>query len=386
MEKIHYICNYDDYNNNRHLNTQPSAVTKINYIKSVLKEIGLEVVVFSTAECVKNVCCWNKKARFDKDSRETILYQLTFGRTNLLYQVASRLLLWLQLILYLLFHVKKNEKILVYHSLHISRVIYWVGRIKKLNVYFEVEEIFHAVYKFSPSKIQKEINGLKGATGYILVNDIMNDKGSFGSSVSVCYGVYKPEGEDFIRERTDDKIHVVYAGVISSKGSDVYLAVDVARYLPSNYIIHILGYGSDESIEELNRYIEDCNKTNKSKVVYEGCLLGDKYLKFLSGCQIGLCTRVLEDNLSDYTFPSKVMVYMANQLVPICTPISCIIRSKIKDYIGFSADTSPKSIAESIIRADISLRYKYKSLLSELNNEFIASLKSLFCYADPSSN
>lgn len=386
MEKIHYICNYDDYNNNRNLNTQPSAVTKINYIKSALKEIGFKVMVFSTAECVNDACCLNRAIQIDVDSNETILYQWTFGRTNIGLKVFSKIGMFVQLIIYLLFHVKKEEKILVYHSLPLLPVISFIRRIKKRKIYFEVEEIFHAVYGSSNTKVEEEKNRLKGADGYILVNDIMKEKCAFDSPAAVCYGVYKAEHEKGERDKNDGKVHIVYAGVISEKGSDAYLAVDVAQYLPANYIIHLLGYGPAPATEELNRHIARCNRINKSKVVYEGCLLGEEYSAFLSKCQIGLCTRTLENNVSDYTFPSKVMVYIANRLIPVCTPISCIMRSKIKDYVVFSADISPKSIAESILGVDISLRNTYNDLLSDLDKNFKRSLKDLFDHARPSSN
>lgn len=376
MQIIHYICNYDDYKNHRHLNTQPSSVTKINYIISALKKSGFYVQVFSTAECVSDVHCVNLSCRKTVDEQESVLYQFTFGRTNLFLKILSRILINFQLLIYLL-KLKKDDKVLIYHSLAIRNVIKFVLKICKRNVCFEIEELYTAVYGQSKCNIQKEIEYLKGANGYVFVNDMMQKKTGIEGLSAVCYGSY--EIQNFHNPRSlGEGIHIVYAGVISGEGSDVYLAVDIARYLSSNYVIHILGYGLKDNISNLIRYIHASNKQYRCKVKYEGCLLGDQYLNFLSKCHIGLCTRLLEDDLSDYTFPSKIMVYIANQLIPVCTPISCVIDSKVRKYVVFSTDVSAKSIGKAILNVDFSVRNEYANLLVSLNDSFVNDLKKVF--------
>ena len=39
-----------------------------------------------------------------------------------------------------------------------------------------------------------------------------------------------------------DKIHVVYGGLIGGIYSDVYMALELAKYLSSDYMIHVAGY------------------------------------------------------------------------------------------------------------------------------------------------
>ena len=53
--------------------------------------------------------------------------------------------------------------------------------------------------------------------------------------------------------------------------------------------------------------IEEVNRQMGFKIVsYDGCLSGNEYATFLAKCDIGICTRFLDDSMSNYTFPSKV--------------------------------------------------------------------------------
>ena len=373
--KIHYLCHYDDYNNNRNLLTIPSGVTKINYIKQALIDAGFKVVVVSAAETSSRCKKINKLDSVIVNDKETIIYPLTFGRNNYFLKCLSRFIITIQLLIYLLLKVKKNDKVLVYHSLSLINLVK-LYRCLGGKVYFEVEEIYGAVEKANDSRIQSEINYLQNSEGYILVNDVIRSKCGFNSLSASCYGIYKPE---IVNKVTDtEKVHIVYAGVIGSKESDAFLAVEVAKFLDAKYVIHVLGYGSDLNICLLQQMIEDSNKLHECRVIYEGCLLGKQYMEFLSKCQIGLCTRVLEDHFSDYTFPSKVCVYLANQLIPICTPIKCIKESKIKDAVYFSKDNFALSIADVIKNVDLNKAKGYKCLLEQLNFEFIKNLQNIF--------
>ena len=373
--KIHYICHYDDYKNDRKLLTIPSGVTKINYIKESLKSAGFTVNIVSAAEGTFIDKKINKFTTVSIDDKEQIIYPLTFGRGNKFLKVISRLLMTLQLICYLVFIVKRKEKVLVYHSLSLVSLIKFY-KIFGGKVFFEVEEIYNAVQRTSDDKISKEISFLKGGKGYILVNDLMQANCGFSTKTTSCYGIYR--SENTILKKINDIIHIVYAGVIGSNGSDVFLAIEVAKYLNKNYVLHILGYGSESNIALMKDLIDDHNKICDCKISYDGCLFGKEFLDFLSKCQIGLCTRVLEDRFSDYTFPSKVCVYIANALIPICTPIRCIEESKIKDAVYFSKDNTAEAIASVIFKVDFHRREQYKILLEKLNENFIIDLKLIF--------
>ena len=376
MRKFYYICSYDDYLNQRNLSTQPSGVTKINYIRFALKEAGIKFDLLSIAECKTDRRCFNLPSKKKIDDYEEDSYILSIGRSNLLLKVLSRMLLYFQLICFLLFKVHRDDIILVYHVLHVERLIYIIRHIVKRNVYFEIEEIYHAVYQDSPSKILKEISLLQHANGYILVNDIMRHKCKLDGKAIVCYGAYVVSKE-ICTQRLNSEIHVVYAGLIAEKGTDVYLAIDSARYLPSNYHVHILGYGTEQNITCMLDYMRDQMNAQSCSVTYDGCLYGDEYDKFLANCQIGLCTRVLDDNLSDYTFPSKVLVYLGHNIVPVCSPLNCITESKIKDEVCFCENVSAQAVAQAILSVKMDQMHQ-SNVIQKLHNEFVKGVREMF--------
>ena len=376
MNKIFYIGCYDNFNNNRNLNTQPSGITKMNYIKQALKNAGFYVSVFSVAECKSNKLVFNKKEKYQIDKFEDIDYIFSIGRKNIILKLISRFLLIIQLLHYLLWKRTKDDIILIYHSLAIAPVIKLIQIVCTRQIYFEVEEIYQAVYKASNSKIENEINYLKKGKGFIFVNDIIKDKCSFEGKSAICYGNYLMQQNRTLQNNEDEKIHIVYAGVIEGEGTDVYLAMDVAKYLSSQYHVHILGYGLETNINKMIYYLG--NLKTECTISYDGCLSGNEYLNFLSKCHIGLCTRVLEDEYSDYAFPSKLLVYLSNNLHTICTPVSAIVKSKISSHLLFPIDKTPESIAKLILSIDINKEVENKGLLQELHNDFIIQLQSLF--------
>ena len=375
---IHYICSFDDYNNSRQLNTQPSGVTKINYIKSALKRAGHDVILFSTAESNnKRMSCYPHN-RIVVDNHESIVFPFIIGRKNFFLKVLSKVLLLIQLTFYLLFKVKKNHCILLYHSLSMMTLIKMITFIKNEKIYIEVEEIYNAAYQNDIKKINNEISFIKNtAKGLLLVNDIIGTICEFKQPSISCYGIYESTNNIFDCKNRDN-INVLYAGVIGGPNSDAYVAIKLGFFLPEKYVVHVLGYGSPNDISYLKRYLLDNETKFKCKVFYHGCLLGQEYLNFISTCQIGLCPRLLENNFSDYTFPSKVLVYMANNILPICTPLSCIENSVIKKYLLLTKDSSVASFAQAIKDANLNIVSDYKNILDKLDANFVSELRSFF--------
>lgn len=381
MKTIHYISYYNCKESGRLLETQPSSVSKVDYIADSLVKAGFNVHIVSLSEGnLHSKFKLNHIGSILVEQNKRVFFFFTFSRNNILLKALSRLLIYFQLLFYLLSKVKNGDRILVYHSLSNMWFFRLYNHFTSKPICLEIEEVYNAVYQ-NVDKIDKEIEYFNANkfSGFILVNDIIAEKCGIKKKSIVCYGKYNVEDTYRDSKIQNETINIVYAGLISSQGSDVYLAVDIARHLPGNYRIFILGYGSDFSIADLIRYIDQSNVRNECKVSYEGCLQGDDYLRFLRTCQIGLCTRILKDELSNYTFPSKVMAYLSYGLIPVCTPISCVQQSKISDLVLFSEDISSESIASIILRIDFSLASLYRDRLNMLDLEFVKSLRELFC-------
>lgn len=248
----------------------------------------------------------------------------------------------------------------------------------KRNLIVEVEEIYAAAYRLNTSKIESENKYIRDISyKNIVVNDLIMNKCNLYNDFAICYGNYNKAGAYKKQEVDDGLIHIVYAGVIGGEKSDAFLAAKIAAALPSNYRTHILGYGMEADIENLKNVVKDINSRHNSIVVsYDGCLLGDEYISFLQKCQIGLCTRVLEDEYSDYTFPSKVLVYLSNNVLPVCTPIRCIQYSQISEYVVFSKDVTVDAIVNAILSIQ-SFSVDYSNILNKLHIDFLADMKKI---------
>lgn len=379
MNKIHYICHYHDVSGERNLVTQPSGITKINYIKSSLKIAGFYVSVFSVAEATTTKRVFYNAITKKIDCNEKLTYIHSFGRTNIFLKIFSRLLMQIQLLFYLFFRVRSADKVLVYHSLTLKTPIKIACLLTKIKLFIEVEELYHAVSKSSEKKIRKEIKYLQNAHGYILVNDLIAEKcGFLNKPIAICYGDYRMTS---IKKGSfsDKNIHLVYAGGIDQPDSDVYLALATMPCLPSNYRLHILGYGLSENIILMKQKIDGLNASLGNEfITYHGCLSGNEYFSFLSKCDIGLCTRVLIDKYSDYTFPSKVLVYLGNNLIPICSPISSVSNSQISNYVFFHKDFTPQSVADTVLSIQKKYNIVHGSILNLLDERFVKSLTKLF--------
>lgn len=335
---IHYIGFYYDLSSCHKKNASPALVTKMKYVAKKLAEIDGHLKVFSPAYSLEETAEFMPVHNYSIDSKIEVCEAATFGRKNTFFRVLSFLFSHFQLLRYLFFEIKKNDIVVLYHTLFYRYDILLFRFFKSNKVVIEVEELFSAVWGNIESN--KEIKYLSKFDGYIYVNDIMNERFCFNKPYAVCYGNYDISSNYYIR---DQYKKLIYAGVLGKEGTDVDLAIDLMKYLPDTYNLKIAGYGSEDAVSYIKNRIRD-----KENIEFVGFLSGDEYEEFLSKGDFGLCTRVLSNESSDYTFPSKVLVYLSHGLVPVCPSIDCLKKSKISEAIVFYKESKPENVALSI--------------------------------------
>ena len=82
--------------------------------------------------------------------------------------------------------------------------------------------------------------------------------------------------------------------------------------------------------------------------------------------------------MSDYEFPSKILVYLNNNLFPICPPKRSIQESQISNYVVFYENLSAIAIAKAISSIDVTKKNNYQEVLQWLHSEFVQQMKSIF--------
>lgn len=379
---VYYITYYVDLKNEQYRIQSPAASDKVHYIARTINKAGevVEIVSLAAASTKRmNGCKYILS--------DGMVYKLffSFGRGGKLKKLINYIHIALQLIVYLLKVVKKDDIIIVYHS----PTTFWLSKLlsrfqkvskdvsffQKVHIIFEVEEIYADVVG---GNRDKEIQGLRGADGYIIPTDMLLDEINVeGAPFLICHGNYAihrlPETSSTFQ---NDRIHCVYAGTLQrSKGA--FIAADAAQYLTGEYHVHILGYGSDEEVRAIQLHINEVQKNASATVTYDGFLSGDEFSAFLESCSIGLVTQDICAQYNKTSFPSKTLVYLAHGLAVVSAQFDAIMNSRIKEIITFYSDQSPKSVADAIRNADIVNRLKGLSLLQTLDMDFQAEVKNM---------
>lgn len=375
--RIKYIGRYDIFHyENENRNYFISAKNKMDYIAKVLADSVGQVDIISLA--------WTNNQGGYYKGREgqisnKIAYKIgpTFGLHFKKLEFLKMIFTWLWFILYMIKNTKKNETVVVYHAMNIIIPMLIVKKIKKLNMILEVEEIYQNIGEYSYFKKKLEYHMFKNAEKFIFSNDFLAKQiNDYNKEYCIVYGNYT--SEEIIEEKLlkDDKIHIVYAGVINKeKGS--FLTVEAAKYLSEKYVIHIIGYGDKRNIIELKKKIDAVNLVSDCKVTYDGLLTGDKYTQFLQSCHIGMVTQTVEEKYNSVSFPSKICSYLSNGLEVLCANTNVIRQSKLSNYLYFYNEQDPKCISEVIKSIEFHERVEKQKILKELNKSLILILRDM---------
>ncbi len=368
--KIYYLIHFDNKTNR---NVTPSAITKGKYVASALASCSSEVEIVSLAYPTK-------------DSQDEVYYQVSENvichlfkgkySNNRIIRYLNHKLYDKKIRKYLKQNVKKDDIVVVYHSLANMKLVKYIKKNITDKIVYEVEEIYGDVINDEKTKT-KELKAFKNASSYIFSNDYLNSIINTKQLPYVtCYGTY--EIPTLYKESFNDNlIHCLYAGTLAqNKGA--LNAINVAKYLPNNYLIHILGFGSEKDIADIKNAVNEVNNSyGTTKVIYEGLKLNEEYLKFIQKCQIGLCTQNIDAAFNTTSFPSKILSYMSNGLEVVGVNIAAIKNSKVGQYIQFYNVPDEKEIANAILNINLNNKTNNVDVVKELDKEFKEDLKDM---------
>lgn len=345
--KVYYVCFYAEDAVKDKIVTYPSVISKIDYVKNVIKDLGKEVVILSIAPA--------RNGRFrgftrKVDDKETHVYLPSYMPAN---KIGKKLLLakhFGAILRYLKKHVQENDKVIVYHSLF-NR--FWFPKFyqKHQNAcILEIEDVFSALSENAKKYEDFEWKLFRSMKKCLCVNDIIYRELPQVPEKTVSYGSYSllPEFE----KEDHQSVRLVYAGVIEQERNAAFLAVKAMEHLPQNYELHILGFGTDENIRALEEWIEKINRQcNRTAAKYHGSKTGEDYWRFLQNCDIALSTHAYDaDSIrhADYTFPSKILTYLANGLPVVAQRLEVLEGCAVAEHIQFYEEPTPAAIAQAI--------------------------------------
>lgn len=378
MKQIKYITYYDLINSKVKRNYALSSVNKVDYIIDTLVKLGYSVDIISASGVVEAEIKYHKGESITIDSFRTLKLFPSVGGRSLLFRIIRRVLSSVQLFFWLLFNTKKNENVILYHSLGYVNAVYLAKKIKNFKLILEVEEVYQDVRK------QALLDGAENrlfsiADKYIFPTILLDEKLNTKKCPSIIiHGTYKLE-KFFNARFEDDKIHVVYAGTFDPNKGGVMAAAAAAGFLSDKYHVHIIGFGSEFQIKKLKEMVAEVNLKDKAKLTYDGLLSGEEYTEFLQKCDIGLSTQNPDAKFNDTSFPSKILSYLSNGLCVLSINIKAVVQSNIGSFICYYESQCPESIAKAIEKINIKeCKEKSTGIIKELDKRFSNDLASFF--------
>ena len=376
-----YICYYDidDRENRKYF---LSAKAKIDYICKIIKNILPEKAEILSASSTKgSKYCPARTTQVDDNT--TLKLFSSFGKKNIITKTLDYILIPVSLFFYMIKNTRKDEIVIVYHSLSLIYAVKFAKFFRKFRLILEFEEIYSDVAATKNKKNRKrELGFCKYADAFIFATKSLNDEVNKNNKPFViCNGTYKVEPEranliDFGENNAKKTVHCVYAGIFDSR-KGVVAAIKSALYLSENFHIHIIGFGTERDTENTKKLISEINSQTKATVTYDGIKSGEEYIRFLQSCDIGLSTQNPDAKFNATSFPSKILSYLSNGLRVVSVRIPAVEQSEVGSELYFYDKQDPQEIAKAILNVDITKKYDGRKLIKALDEQFVGDLKKL---------
>ncbi len=377
-KRIKYFTYYGDNDKKALRENSPAADNKTDYVIDTLNRCGYSVDIISHSPI--SIPGFFYKGKVENRGSNTIRYFGSFGvfkfkLLNILNWVYRDIVFFA----WCLFHLKKGEQIIVYHSLGYDSIFIWLNKIKKIRIVGEIEEIYQDVHKQSARWSKNEYRFIDSCEKYIFPTSSLDNKLNGDKKPAVIiHGTYSVEPRRDIELFDDGKIHIVYAGTLDPQKGGATAAAAAAAYLPDNYYLHILGFGDKNQIDAISQVIKEVNGSSQAEVSYDGYLQGEDFIRFLQKCQIGLSTQDPTALFNATSFPSKILTYLSNGLRVVSVRIPAIEKSAVGHAIFYYEEQVPAKIASAIVQCGESKdAVDSTALLSDLDHTFVKELGDL---------
>lgn len=380
-KRVKYIASFDiDSNIAENRVNVLSSANKINYIISVLNQLGYGVDVISYSRTLNKRCYLGKKVLWGKNN--TIkLFPTTWHGGNF-KKFINLIILNTCLFFYILKYVYKNDIVILYHSYGFL----WLNVLLKImNVYLieECEEIYGDIFgnKFMSTIEQKF---LSKADAYIFPTSLLDNIVNKNNKPSiVVHGSYKDVGSYFFSDSNKESVyfdpslyHVAYTGILDPKKGCLDV-IKASEFLDESFYIHILGFGTEEEVKNVRQMINEISLNTKCKVTYDGLRKGMEYTKYLQFINLGVCTLDISQDFINTQFPSKIISYMSSGVPVLCSKAKAIMTCDVSSAITFYEGCSPYDIAKGIIIARQKPIINTQQLLEECDYNFKKNLLKL---------
>ncbi len=376
MKSVKYIGYFADLKTHPNRDVVLAATNKMKYICEAINESEISVEIVSAAGSKQS----ENGGVFEITPNTKLKLFRSFGQGGKICRALSRWCLNLCFFCYLFANTKKGETVIAYHSLGYMKLLSLLKKIRKIHLVLEVEEIYSDVIG-SPKTKEKELDFFKIADSYIFPTQLLdNSLNTEHKPSTIIHGTYRVEEKrencKFESDILHEKKHLLYAGTFDPrKGGSA--AAAAAEHLPSNYHIHILGFGSEHDKKLLQDEVEKLAKLDCATVTMDGLLSGEDYIRFVQSCDVGFSTQNPNADFNNTSFPSKVLSYLANGLRVVSVKIPALECSAVDDLLFYYEGNNPEDIAKAVLSIDWEKSYDSREAIKELDKKFVKEIGEL---------
>lgn len=351
-----------------------SCANIVDYLADSLVSAGYDVQIVSNAKVVE------PKFKFYRGSNNEMrpgvrlkLFPSWGGNRLIFIKLAWHLML---LFFYLITHTHRNEPVIVYHTLGYYKIILWAKRIRKFRLILHTGEIYQLINDLQFKSLAKiENKTFEIGDAYILSTDFLNQRVNKHNAPYITLNSSFKVGPQLTDKYNDGKIHLLYSGTFEVAKGGVKSSIRAAEFLPENYHLHVLGFGTDEEIRIVKDTIAEVSARSKATITYEGLKRGRDYIEFVQRCHIGLSTQDPAGAFNATSFPSKLYSYLSNGLKVVTVDLPVIRQSPVSECMFYCEEYTPQSIARAIEAASRAEYVDGRALIKRLDADFVASLK-----------
>jgi hypothetical protein len=345
----------------------------MDYICDALNRAGNSMHIISPAWFSGSDAPFSKSTTTELSGQKRFTLAPSFGVRSKPARLVQIILALGWLFFYLVRHARRNEKILAYHTPWLSLPLRWAKRIKRFHLVLEVEEVYGDATPIGPLLTSWETKLLASADAYLFATELLKERVGKRMPCCIIYGRYQTE-DSMARPPNDRKTHLLYAGIIDSHKKGAFNALECTKYLSSDYVLHIIGFGE---VDKLQKRIDELNSTIHCQVVFDGTMRGDDYIRYAQSCHIGLSTQAMDGNYLATSFPSKILSYLCMGLRVVSCHVECVSKSQVDSLVSYYYEDSPEAIARAIKSVDLRKPFDSRSALRRLDAQFIKDIDAL---------
>lgn len=385
MKFVRYIGIYDIIRGGKpKRDCSLAAIKKMDYIVDSLNRSGNAVQIVSIARNKGASQSGIVQEYVNGKIKNQLILGPCIGSKCKIISAIGELEVRLWLLMWLIFHIHKNEKILVYHSQRLMLPIYIASKIKSFRYILEVEELYYKFGLCSKRMARNEKKVIMNADALIAsTENIVRELGYLKKTIFL-HGNYQNLRIHEMNQTSEREVRkIVFAGGIETVRNTAFNVCDCAEWLDDRFIVYLLGYGDKNAILQLQTKIKEINKKlGKKKLIYCGTKIGIDYDRFMSDCDIAINFQDLDEYYMKFAFPSKVLNYLNYGLTVVTTPLDSIRNSVIDHLVEYpeNLENTPKAFAMKINNLNIdsvSERKKKRDEIDRLDQKFMFELNQL---------